>query len=153
MFVAQVETGFHAVWDHWMLDSMCSWDHQPEESYCIPPPSPEAADPRMPLSSAPKPSAPVMSDHDDTGVPIVGRLTEVDRQLFAGDMLTRKRMRDPQEEGPAMSKYALPGNSIADYLGQKSCEGVPSLGACGKYSPTGLSFTGGESSVSHVKSA
>lgn len=113
----QAETDFHAVWDHWMLDSICTWDRQPEGSYSIPPTSPEARDASVASSAASRSlGAPAEAAsgalqgnaHAGNGRTV---LSEIDRELLGIDvptLPTRKRVRDPaQLQGSASRKEAV----------------------------------------------
>uniref|UniRef100_A0A7S4ICT8 protein-serine/threonine phosphatase n=1 Tax=Prymnesium polylepis TaxID=72548 RepID=A0A7S4ICT8_9EUKA len=126
----QTETGFHAVWDHWMLDSICTWDRQPEDPYSIPPASPEARDSAAPASAAPAPSTTVLAERNEGNG---GRLSEVDRELLGLDvptLPTRKRMREPQQQGLSVAREDVCASSgatrmsVAAYLQQKSTSGA-----------------------------
>jgi len=114
----QVEADFYAVWDHWMLDTMCSWDRQPESSYSIPPPSPEMNDPRM---ASFKPSAPSTTHVSEHGNFVNGDLlSELDRDVMNVNMPTvmaRKRARESQQEGPGVtSKIPITGSTSRQKL-------------------------------------
>jgi hypothetical protein len=70
--------GFCAVWDHWLLDTISSWQRQNEDSYRIvmgderapSPPTRQAADEATtPASSAEAPPPSLAADADADGLP------------------------------------------------------------------------------------
>ena len=113
-----------------MLDSICTWDRQPEDPYSIPPASPEARDSAAPASAAPAPSTTVLAERNEGNG---GRLSEVDRELLGLDvptLPTRKRMREPQQQGLSVAREDVCASSgttrmsVAAYLRQKSTSGA-----------------------------
>uniref|UniRef100_A0A7S3BWC3 protein-serine/threonine phosphatase n=1 Tax=Haptolina ericina TaxID=156174 RepID=A0A7S3BWC3_9EUKA len=113
----QEDAKLHAVWDHWLLDSIVTWELQPERVYAIPDPSvDEAAD--APSSSL----AAVNSAFVSEG--LGGRLSEIiGGQGALGVLPTRKRARDPalaEQQVPSKESVATKARmSVAQYLKQK----------------------------------
>ena len=114
---SQEDAKLHAVWDHWLLDSIVTWELQPERVYAIPDPSvDEAAD--APSSSL----AAVNSAFVSEG--LGGRLSEIiGGQGALGVLPTRKRTRDPalaEQQVPSKESVATKARmSVAQYLKQK----------------------------------
>jgi len=109
----QAETDFHAVWDHWLLDSIVTWDRQPELNYAIP--SLDAA------------GAPTSEDAASAFVSegLGGRLSEIINAVNGNNgreelvVPTRKRVRDVPADAP-QSLASTARLSVASYLKQKS---------------------------------
>lgn len=128
------EGGFDLVWDHWLLDSLCSWQRQPEDKYLVAvdeaagPPATTVSDKLLNSiqSVLPPPKAPSPASSVSSMLGLLSR-QDVPREVDADTILVsqpRKRVRDA-EPGvmPSLlgegARVARGGMSLSQYLGNK----------------------------------
>ena len=114
----QAEPEFHAVWDHWLLDSIVTWDRQPEGNHEIPS-----------LEEASAPSANNSANSTFVSEGLGGRLSEIigavnrgtDGADALGGLPIRKRVRElPQQQLASKESLATSARlSVAQYFKHK----------------------------------
>jgi len=124
---SQVDGSFSLVWDHWLLDTLCTWERQPEAVYAVPT---DGLIDRVPAAASLVSAA--------AGSAVLGGSDRLSHILGLGQQIEKRprEQNNSSEQAPASRpRVHAPASqrsvSVADYLKGKVGAAVPPTAAPG----------------------